>query len=71
MDLRSSRAATAVVLAAAFGTLLTACNRGSTTSPGSSAVGGKPAIGIDLPRATPTSGTPTPSTCAATSAVRR
>jgi simple sugar transport system substrate-binding protein/ribose transport system substrate-binding protein len=51
MDLRPSRAATAVVLAAALGTLLTACNRGSTTSPGSSAVAGKPAIGIDLPRA--------------------
>nr|WP_042415301.1 sugar ABC transporter substrate-binding protein [Streptacidiphilus anmyonensis] len=51
MNLRTSRTAAAVAVTLLVGGLATACNRGSTTASGSSAVAGKPAIGIDLPRA--------------------
>ncbi|MEZ0069907.1 ABC-type sugar transport system substrate-binding protein [Streptacidiphilus sp. MAP12-20] len=50
MNLRTSRTATAFAVTLLVGGLATACNRGSSTS-STSAAAGKPAIGIDLPRA--------------------
>src|SRR5581483_6436240 len=50
MNLRASRVTAAVAVTLLAGGLVTACNRGSTTS-GSAAAASKPAIGIDLPRA--------------------
>jgi simple sugar transport system substrate-binding protein/ribose transport system substrate-binding protein len=49
MTLRTSRIAAAAAATLLVGGLATACNRGSSTN--STAVSGKPAIGIDLPRA--------------------
>ncbi|MFC9331005.1 sugar ABC transporter substrate-binding protein [Kitasatospora sp. NPDC057015] len=49
MNRRTSRTAAAAAAALLLAGLGTACNRGSDT--GTAATGGKPAIGIDLPRA--------------------